>query len=323
MKKFTFFLLLLYLFIPISVFAYSDYIIASGKNIGIELKSNNIIIVGAYDIGNYNVLRETDLMLGDKILKIDKNDVNSVLNMQEIINKLDKDTITITYKRNNRIYTTNIKLYKEDNEYRTGLYVRDTIRGVATLTYIDTNTKIFGALGHEILEKSTKSKFESDTGTIFSSVVTGITKSKDGNPGEKNARSNSFDIYGNVYENTSSGIFGKYITTLPHTKLYKVAKPYEINLGKAQILTVIEGDKVEAFDINILRVNNNSNTKNILFEVVDRRLLEKTGGIVQGMSGSPIIQGNNIVGAVNFVVVDRTNKGYGIFITKMLEEAEN
>lgn len=323
MKKITFFLLFLYLFIPISVFAYSDYVIASGKNIGIELKSNNIIIVGSYNIDNYNVLRESDLMVGDKILKINNYDINSAEDIQQVINEINSNNIMITYKRSGQVYTTNIKLYKENNEYKTGLYVRDTIRGVATLTYIDANTKTFGALGHEILEKSTKSKFESDTGTIFSSVVTGITKSKDGNPGEKNARSNSRDIYGNVFENTSSGIFGEYTIPLPQSKLYKVAKPSEINLGKAQILTVIEGEKVEAFDINILKINYNSNTKNILFEVTDQKLLDKTGGIVQGMSGSPIIQGDNIVGAVNFVVVDKTNKGYGIFITNMLEEAEN
>ena len=323
MKKFTFFLLFLYLFIPISVFAYSDYIIASGKNIGIELKSNNIIIVGSYNIGNYNVLRESELHVGDKIMKINNYNITSAENMQQTINKINNDKITLTYKRNNIINTTNIKLYKDNNEYKTGLYVRDTIRGVATLTYIDANTKTFGALGHEILEKSTKSKFESDTGTIFSSVVTGITKSTDGNPGEKNARSNSHDIQGNVLENTTSGIFGEYVTTLPQSKLYKVAKPSEITLGKAQILTVIEGEKVEAFDINILKINYNTNTKNILFEVTDKNLLDKTGGIVQGMSGSPIIQNNNIVGAVNYVVVDKTNRGYGIFITKMLEEAEN
>ena len=323
MKKLFFFLLSLYLLIPISIYAYSDYIIASGKNIGIELKSNNMIIVGSYNINNYNVLRESSLEVGDKILKINDYEVNSADDMQKIINKINNDMIIVTYKRDNKEYKTNIKLHKENNEYKTGLYVRDTIRGVATLTYIDTNTKLFGALGHEILEKSTKSKFDSDTGTIFSSVVTGITKSKDGNPGEKNARSNSADVYGNVLENTSSGIFGKYNMALPQSKLYKVSKPNEINLGKAQILTVIDGEKVQAFDINILKINYNSNTKNILFEVVDQNLLEKTGGIIQGMSGSPIIQGDNIVGAVNFVVVDKTNKGYGIFITTMLEEAEN
>ena len=323
MKKIILCLLSFYLLIPISVYAYSDYIMASGKNIGIELKSNNVIVVGSYNLGNYNPLNETELRLGDKIMKINEYDVTSVNNMQKIINEINQDNVLVTYKRDGSLYTTRINLYKEDNEYRTGLYIRDTIRGVATLTYIDMNTKLFGALGHEILEKSTKSKFDADSGTIFSSTVTGITKSTDGNPGEKNARSNSADVFGEVLENTTSGIFGNYTSTLPQSKMYKVAKQNEINLGEAKILTVIDGDKVESFDINILKINYNSNTKNILFEVTDKNLLDKTGGIIQGMSGSPIIQGDNIVGAVNFVVVDKTNKGYGIFITTMLEEAEN
>ena len=323
MKKFTLFLLSIYLLIPISVYAYSDYIMASGKNIGIELKSNNVIVVGAYNIGSYNALLETDLKLGDKIIKVNDYDIDSVGKMQEVINKINEDNVLITYKRDNTLYTTRINLYKEDNEYRTGLYIRDTIRGVATLTYIDTANNTFGALGHEILEKSTKSRFDADTGTIFYSNVTGITKSSDGNPGEKNAKSNSNMIFGRVLENTSSGIFGNYTNALPNDKMYKVAKPDEINLGEAKILTVTSGDKVEEYDINILKINYNSNTKNILFEVTDKRLLDKAGGIVQGMSGSPIIQDGNIVGAVNFVVVDKTNRGYGIFITTMLEEAEN
>ena len=323
MKKITSFLLLIYMFFPISVFAYSDYIIASGKNIGIELKSNNIIIVGSYNIDNYNVLKESDLRIGDKILKINDYDITSAANMQKVINKIDTDNIMVTYKRNNIEYKTNINLRKEDGEYKTGLYVRDSIRGVATLTYIDSSNNTFGALGHEILEKSTKSRFESDTGSIFASTVTGITKSTDGNPGEKNARSNSSDVYGTVKENTGSGIFGNYTAALPKSKLYKVAKPEEIKLGEAEILTVIDGDRVEPFKINILKINHTSNTKNILFEVTDQKLLDVAGGIVQGMSGSPIIQGDYIVGAVNFVVVDKTNKGYGIFITTMLEEAEN
>lgn len=323
MKKFTFSLLILYLIIPLSVFAYSDYILASGQNIGIELKSDHVIIVGSYEINNYNVLEETNLQVGDKILKINEYEVTSISNMQEIINKINKNIVNITYERNNQEYIEKLTLHKENNEYKTGLYVRDTIRGVATLTYIDTQTKTFGALGHEIIEKNTKSKFDSTDGTIFKSTVTGITKSIDGNPGEKNARSNSQEIYGEVSENTTSGIFGNYTETIPNSKLYKVAIPDEIKLGNAKILTVIEGTKVEKFDINIIRINKNSSTKNILFEITDKDLLESTGGIVQGMSGSPIIQGNNIIGAVNFVLVDDTSKGYGIFITTMLEEAEN
>ena len=323
MKKLTFFMLLIYLFIPISVFAYSDYIIASGKNIGIELKSDHVIIVGAYKINNHNNLIESDLQVGDKIIKINDYEVTSVNSLQKVINNINKDNVTVIYSRRGNERKTNITLYEDNGEYKTGLYVRDTIRGVATLTYVDTNNKTFGALGHEILEKSTKSKFESDRGTIFYSSVTGITKSSDGDPGEKNARSDSSYVYGEVVENTTSGIFGKYTDTLPKSKVYKVAKPDEINLGEAKILTVIDGDIPEYFDINILKINKSSNTKNILFEVTDKKLLDTAGGIVQGMSGSPIIQGGNIVGAVNFVVVDKTNKGYGIFITNMLEEAEN
>ena len=323
MKKFILSLLSIYLFIPISVFAYSDYIIASGQNIGIELKANYVLVVGSYKIDNYNVLTDTDLKIGDKIIKINNEEVTNIENMQKIIDRLDMNNIDVTYLRGTKEYTEKIPIHKENGEYKTGLYVRDTIRGVATLTYIDTENNTFGALGHEIIEKSTKSKFVSTDGTIFSSTVTGITKSSNGDPGEKNARSDSSNIYGNVLENTESGIFGTYTSSLPNSKLYKVASPSEIKQGKAKLLTVVSENRVEEFDINIIRINENSDSKNILFEVTDEELLEKTGGIVQGMSGSPIVQGDNIIGAVNFVLVDSPDKGYGIFITNMLEEAEN
>lgn len=323
MKKLTRFLLIIFLLIPISVFAYSEYLIASGQNIGIELKADNVIIVGSYEINGYDVLKETDLQVGDKIIKINDITVHTAEDIDKILKNLSNNQIEITYLREKQENKITLILQKEDGMYKTGLYVKDTIRGVATLTYIDAENKKFGALGHEIIEKTTKSKFESKNGTIFESTVTGITKSIDGNPGEKNAKSYSDKIYGKVLENTTSGIFGNYTDSLPKSKLYKVVTPDEINLGKAQILTVTDGDKIESYDINILKINRNSNSKNILFEVTDKRLLEKTGGIVQGMSGSPIIQNDNIIGAVNFVLVERTDKGYGIFITNMLEEAEN
>ena len=323
MKKFTLTLLILSIFFPLSVFAYSDYIIASGENIGIELKANYALIVGSYNIENYNVLNDTELKIGDKITKVNDTIITSAEDMQKAINKYNQDNVKITYIRNNNHFTTNIKLFLEDGEYKTGLYIKDTIRGVATLTYIDEENKKFGALGHEIIEKTTKSKFEMSTGKVFESTVTGITKSENGNPGEKNARSNSTNIYGTVDENTTSGIFGDYTTNIPNSKKYKVVPSDKIELGNAKILTTINGNNIEAFDINILKINKNSKTKNILFEVTDKTLLEKTGGIVQGMSGSPIIQGDNIIGAVNYVLVDKTDKGYGIFITNMLEEAEN
>ena len=198
MKKFILSLLTIYLFIPISVFAYSDYVIASGKNIGIELKSDYVLIVGSYKIKDYNVLKDTDLKIGDKIIEINNIKVSSIEDMLETIDNQNESTIEITYIRNNKEYKENINVYKENGENKTGLYVKDTIRGVATLTYIDIgeNENKFGALGHEIIEKSTKRTFEATSGVIVESNVTGIVKSSDGNPGEKNARSN----YKNVYE---------------------------------------------------------------------------------------------------------------------------
>ena len=312
------------LIIPNYALAYSDYIVAGGENIGIELNSNGVIIVGTYEVNGINPAKEANLRAGDKIIKINDKDVINIEEMLKVIeNSNNKSNIKITYLRGNKTNDTSLKLSKSnDNIYKTGLYVKDSISGVGTLTFIDPNTKLFGALGHEIIEKNTGQKLEIKDGKIYSSTVTGITRSDIGKPGEKAARYDSSDIFGNVKENTTSGIFGNYTSTIPDKKLYKVAKEDEVKTGNATIFTVIDGNTIESFAINILRINKNT-TKNILFEITDSRLLRNTGGIVQGMSGSPIIQDNFIVGAVTHVVVDDPTKGYGIFITTMLEEAEN
>lgn len=312
------------LIIPNYALAYSDYIVAGGENIGIELNSKGVIIVGTYEVNGINPAKEANLRAGDKIIKINDKDVINIEEMLKVIENINnKSNIKITYLRGNKTNDTSLKLSKSnDNIYKTGLYVKDSISGVGTLTFIDPNTKLFGALGHEIIEKNTGQKLEIKDGKIYSSTVTGITRSDIGKPGEKAARYDSSDIFGNVKENTTSGIFGNYTSTIPDKKLYKVAKEDEVKTGNATIFTVIDGNTIESFTINILRINKNT-TKNILFEITDSRLLKNTGGIVQGMSGSPIIQDNFIVGAVTHVVVDDPTKGYGIFITTMLEEAEN
>jgi len=319
-------LLLLYIMFPLNVFAYSDYILAGGQNIGIQLNSNGVLIVGTYKIGDEDPASDADLLVGDKIVAINDNEISSIDEMLDVLKKIDNSNeIKISFIRNEKEMNTNLKLIVDsDNVYKTGLYVKDSINGVGTLTFIDPNTKLYGALGHEIIEKSTGKKLEIKDGKIYSSIVTGINPSNNGNPGEKNARYNTDDIYGNIIENSSSGIFGTYTDELPETKLYKVADSDDIKLGKASILTVIEDNKVEEFSINILKINETDKvTKNILFEVTDKKLLDLSGGIVQGMSGSPIIQNDKIIGAITHVVVDDPTKGYGIFITNMLEEAEN
>ena len=323
----TFFMLLLInVLIPLNVFAYSDYIMASGKNIGIELKSKGIIIVDTYKIQDKDPAMDAGLRSGDKIISINNKEVSSIDEMLNIINMYDdKANVLIGFYRGSKKMSTTLNLILDDNNvYKTGLYVKDSITGVGTLTFIDPNTKLFGALGHEIIEKTTGQKFEIKDGKIYSSVVTSINPSIDGEPGEKNARYDSNDIYGDIRENTEAGIFGMYTAKLPNTKLYKVSKPEDIKLGNASILTVTSGSNVSEYSINILKVfSDQDSTKNILFEVSDSKLLGISGGIVQGMSGSPIIQNDNIIGAVTHVVVDDCTKGYGIFITNMLKEAEN
>lgn len=323
LKKSTSIFLLLLVSIPTTTLAYSDYIIPGGENIGIEINTTGVVVVGTYEISGKSPAKEAGIEIGDMIKKVNDIDVTSIDELVNVISN-SSDTTKITYIRDDKEYETNLSIYKEDNVYKTGLYVKDSITGIGTLSYIDPGTKYFGALGHEIIESNTGQMLEVKDGKILKSTVTNIERSENGNPGSKNAQLNYDQVEGNISENTSSGIFGTYTDSLPDKKTYKVANPSDIKKGEAKILTVIDGEEVKEYTINILKINeNDKNNKSILFEITDSELLEKTGGVVQGMSGSPIIQGNYIIGAVTHVVVDDPKKGYGIFITNMLKEGEN
>lgn len=320
--KKTLSLLLLSFILPINVFAYSDYIFAGGQNIGIELHAKGIIVVGTYEIDK--TPKNSDIKVGDIITKVHEIPVNSITDMAQKINEYaNQNQVDITFLRNGKEAQTTLNLNQDQGIYKTGLYVKDQITGIGTLTFVDPNTHLFGALGHEIIEKNSGLLLEIQDGKIYSSTVTGVESSINGEPGEKNARYDHTDVQGNILENTTQGIFGKYQESVDG-KLYKVAKNEEIKTGPAKILTVTNGNTIEEYSINITKINSRKQkNKNFVFEVTDESLLEKTGGIVQGMSGSPIIQEDKIIGAVTHVVVDNPKKGYGIFITNMLEEAEN
>ena len=277
-----------------------------------------------------NLCMQNDIILW-KIVKISDRQFSCKMLWKDIYHivphlRKTKTKVTISYKRDDEINSTELEIFKDENEvYKTGLYVKDSITGIGTLSFIDPETKIFGALGHEIIEKNTGVLLEIKNGKIFETSVTSIDRSSSGSPGAKNAEFYLDNNKGTIKENTESGIFGMYTEEIPDKKKYKVAQVEDIKTGKAKTLTVIDGNTVKEYDINILKLNNSSSqkTKNILFEITDKELLEKTGGVVQGMSGSSIIQGDYIIGAVTHVVVDDPTKGYGIFITNMLEEAEN
>lgn len=322
MKKLKILLLSL-LLIPINVLAYSEYIIPGGETLGIEINSNGIMVIGFYQInGSYNK-GNPNIKSGDYITAVNGIKVETVNDLTEVIEDNIKDgLVEITFTRNGKEKKSELELIKDGDLYKTGLYVKDSITGIGTLSYIDPETKVFGALGHEIVESNTNSIVEIKSGVIFRNYITSIDKSSNGVPGSKNAKFYYDTPYGTILKNTAVGIYGLYENDLPNKDLYEVAEPEEIKIGEATIYTVLEGEKINDYSIEITGISETADIKNISFIINDEDLLSKTGGVVQGMSGSPIIQNNKIIGAVTHVVIDNPTTGYGIFITTMLEEGE-
>lgn len=315
--------LLVLLSFPFEVLAYSNYIIPGGESIGIEIKSEGILVVGFYKVNGKFNKGTPNIKVGDRITRVEGSLVDSVKRMVDLMEEHVKEgKVTLTVLRNGKDKEIDLDLTYEDGNYKTGLYVKDEISGIGTLTYIDPETKIYGALGHNIVEANTNETVEVRTGSIFRSTITSIDRSSSGSPGGKNAKFYSSTIYGNIEKNSETGIYGKYTIEVPDKKALKVATIEEIEEGNAKIYTVLEGDTLEEFDIEITKVDEKSDIKNIYFKVTDKKLLEKTGGIVQGMSGSPIIQNDKIIGAVTHVVISNPSSGYGISIINMLEEGE-
>ena len=322
MKKLKIFLIS-WLLLPINVFAYSNYIIPGGETLGIEINSDGVMVIGFYQInGKYNKGNPT-IKAGDYIIKINDTYVNTIDELTSAIeSNIDKKEINVTIKRNGKEKASKLELIKDGDIYKTGLYVKDSITGTGTLSYIDPETKIFGALGHEIIESNTSNIVEIKTGTIFRNYITGIDKSRVGYAGSKNAKFYYNTKYGSIMKNTGVGIYGLYESTIPNKEMLEVAQKEEVKIGSAKIATVLNKEEVKYYDIEINKIDENAKIKNISFKITDKELLDKTGGVVQGMSGSPIIQNNKIIGAVTHVIIDNPTTGYGLFITTMLEEGE-
>lgn len=323
MKK----LLLFFIFViayPINALAYSEKIIPGGENIGITINTNGLIVVGFYKVKGEFLGKET-LKIGDAIIEIEEKSVENIKEMSNIIEENVKDNkVNIKVIRNNKEINTKLNLIKEDNVYKTGLYVKESVTGIGTLTYIDPFTKIYGSLGHEIVMNDTSKRVEVKSGNIFESFVNGIERSSEGKVGSKSASIKYNKSLGTILKNTSVGLFGKYTSELPKREVMEVAKINDIELGEAYIYTNINGSETKIYKINITNINKSklNSSKSLSFKIEDEELMNDTGGVVQGMSGSPIIQNNKIIGAVTHVVVSNPNEGYGIFIRTMLEKGE-
>ncbi len=323
MKRVLSIFMILFIF-PINIIAYSENIIPGGENIGLSLNTDGLVVVGFYKVDGEFIGKET-LKIGDYILEIEGSSVESIKEMSSLIEeKVTDGKVNIKIKRNKNEIATKLNLIKEDNVYKTGLYVKEKVIGIGTLTYIDPISKMYGSLGHEIIMNETERGVEVKNGSIFESFVNSIDRSSSGSVGSKNASIHYNKVLGSIYKNTNVGLFGKYTETIPKRELVSVSSFDEIALGQAYIYTNIAGSTTKAYEINIVNIDKSKikTSKSLSFKIVDEELINITGGVVQGMSGSPIIQNNKIIGAVTHVVVSSPIEGYAIFIRTMLEEGE-
>jgi len=311
-------------------------LIPGGESIGVMLYTKGALVVGASDIvaengKRVNPAKDAGLKSGDVIEKVNGATIEDAENLSELVNELSGETIKLEIERNNVTQEINITPVKdsEDGVYRLGIWVRDSTAGVGTLTFYDPSSNRFAGLGHPITDLDTGELLSVKNGEIIVSDIIEISKGYNGEPGELKGNFNThkaklgkinenttFGIYGDAYENISNPLFTEPLSICPRE---------EVQLGAAQILTTIDDKGVRAFDCEIVKLNqqNEPEAKSLVIEVTDPELLEKTGGIVQGMSGSPIIQNGRIVGAVTHVFVNDPKMGYGLYIDWMLYEMYN
>lgn len=303
-------------------------VIVGGENIGIELDFEGIMISGTYDVKVDNTTynpSKNDIKKGDFILKVDSTKVENSRDLISYFHKLDESKeVSLTIKRNDSTIKRNLYVYKDENNWKTGLMIKDHILGIGTVTYYDIETNSYAALGHEIADSSTGKIVKIEGGTVYDSKVTGVKKSENGNPGEKIANIDKDKELGTINLNTSYGIYG-YIDNFPKDAIkMDTASMDEVKLGKAEIWTVLENNRKEKYEIEIIKLENQERqeVKGLTFKITDKRLLDKTNGVIQGMSGSPIIQNNKLIGAITHVIVKDVTTGYGVYIDWMLQETQ-
>lgn len=303
-----------------------------GISIGVKINNKGALVVGYSDISTHEGLSESPgkvagIELGDIIEEVNGENIETCSDLISKVKTCRNDEMTVKILRGNSEITKKVSLIKEDNEYKIGLWVRDSTAGIGTLTFYDKDSKTFGALGHPITDGDTNVSFNIKSGTLLKSSVLSIKKGERGNPGEiKGLFINENESIGNIEKNTNSGIYGDASVELINPNFNKamtVAYRDEIKEGHAQIITTVEDGGAKAYDIEILKLlpQDEPGSKSMIIKIVDPVLLEKTGGIVQGMSGSPIIQNGKIIGAVTHVLINKPDVGYGIYIEWMLQDA--
>ena len=298
------------------------YVIPSGEAIGVKLYTDGLLVVCVSEVvdnnGNKHYpsriagLRETD-----RILSVDGIEIETNEQLSDYINEV-KRQISLKVARDEEIFVAKINpVLSNDGYYRIGLWVRDSTAGIGTMTFYDPENSTFAALGHAICDTDTGSILTVSDGALVGCNILSVKKGKNGAPGELSGQFQNRNI-GKIIKNNDFGIFGKVsnISLSENQNFIEVATRYQVKTGPAKILCDVSNEGVKSYNVEILSVSKSkvADNKGIVLRVTDEELLSKTGGIVQGMSGSPIIQNEKIVGAVTHVFVNDSTKGYGIFI---------
>lgn len=314
----------------------SDFkVIPGGQSIGVKLNTVGVLVVGHHQIMTENGKKSpgeiAGVQVGDIITEINGTRIEKMSDVTPFVQEAGKtgNPLNLVITRENETFKTKLIPLKDKNDhaYRIGLYIRDSAAGIGTMTFYHPETKKYGALGHVISDMDTKKPIVVQDGQIVRSTVTSIQKGSNGDPGEKLARfSGGKDVIGTITRNSPFGIFGKLTKQVENGVMDKpmpIALSHEVKEGPAKILTVVDNDKVEEFDIEIVSTvpQKFPATKGMVLKITDEKLLNKTGGIVQGMSGSPIIQDGKVIGAVTHVFVNDPTSGYGVHLEWMLNEA--
>lgn len=312
--------------------ALAQTVYAGGQSIGVLLKTEGLTVVGispvTTDAGeSVTPASDAGLMIGDVITGVDGEQVRGNGEITELLARAgaDGEACSVEYVRQGEACVTKIHpVYcASSNSWRIGLYVRDDAAGVGTLTFWDPESGVFGALGHSVTGVE-ENGTDGPCGIVVRAVVQGVKAGEAGAPGEKLGVLQEDGWQGLIDANEVCGIFGR-MDSLPVAggQLLETASADQVEEGAAQMLTVLNGETVESFQVNILKAGSELKEKGgLIVEVTDPRLLDEAGGIIQGMSGSPLLQNGRLIGAVSHVFINDPGKGYGVYIENMLEEAE-
>ena len=305
-------------------------VVPVGRAVGIKLFSDGVVVVGTSDIatdeGNVNPAKACGLKEGDIITHINSTEVDTIEEVSALLQELEGETMSIRAIRDERQVqlTARAAFCPADGTYKLGAWIRDSMAGIGTVTFYCPDTGAFGALGHGINDADTALLMPLESGSILPATVAGVEKGKSGTPGQLKGVFDTSSTLGLLSANTTGGVFGTMTDSRwADGEAVEVAARDEVTTGEAVILCNISGDRVDQFQVEIVKVfpEKSDDCRDYLIRVTDPRLLATTGGIVQGMSGSPILQNGKIVGAVTHVMVDDPTSGYGIYMGRMLRQA--